>query len=342
MKVTALVSFIILSTVVIAQVPPGYYDTAGGLTGDPLKQALHDIIDGHNAQTYSSLWIHFQTSDDHPSGRVWDMYSDNPAGSPPYTYQFGNDQCGQYSGEGDCYNREHSFPKFWFNDANPMYTDLHQLYPTDGYVNNKRGNHPYGQVGAIDWISDNGSKVGSCSFPGYSGTVFEPIDAFKGDLARTYFYMLTRYKDQAPSWASNTDMLNPNGFALWAENMLLQWHLNDPVSTKEQDRNNAVYAVQGNRNPYIDNPQWVQSIWGPTASLQELAKPAFKLINQTISIHDLSLLGETFQLFNLDGRLKIEGTITGTSTEIPFGSEQGLFILRLNGQAIRVSRFIGS
>ena len=251
----------------LGQPPAGYYDTAAGLSGEPLRQALHDIIDGHNSLSYAQLWSAFQTTDVRPDGKVWDIYSDVPGGTAPYSYTFVNDQCGTYNSEGDCYNREHTFPSDWFNDAFPMYTDLFQVMPTDGFVNNKRGNLPYGLVGAVDWTSQNGTRTGMANVQGYSGTVCEPIDAFKGDVARNYFYMLTRYKDEAVSW--NSDMLANGDLSNWAEYLLLQWHQNDPVDTKEQARNNAVFALQGNRNPYIDHPEWVVSVWGATASIPD-------------------------------------------------------------------------
>ncbi|MCB0790425.1 MAG: endonuclease [Flavobacteriales bacterium] len=249
----------------IGQPPPGYYDSAQGLSGQALRQALHDIIDGHTVQSNASLWTAFQAADARPDGYVWDIYSDIPGGTPPYLFTFVTDQCGTYSGEGDCYNREHTFPKSWFNDAPPMDTDLHHIFPTDAWVNQHRGNLPYGEVGSADWTSQNGTRVGLNTFPGYSGTVCEPIDAYKGDLARTYFYMLTRYMDQIGSWSS--PMLQGTDLAPWAEEMLLQWAQDDPVSTKEQDRNNAVFAIQDNRNPYIDHPEWITAIWGPTAGI---------------------------------------------------------------------------
>ena len=165
---------------------------------------------------------------------MWDLYSDDPSGTPSYTYSFGSDQCGTYSSEGDCYNREHTVPQSWFNGATPMYTDLFQVYPVDGYVNGQRGNHPYGEVGSSSYTSSNGSKVGNCNYPGYSGTVFEPIDDFKGDLARTYFYMMTRYKNNVTGWTS--DMFSGDNLSTWAENMLLDWDDLDPVDQKEIDR----------------------------------------------------------------------------------------------------------
>lgn len=254
---------------IFGQIPPGYYDSAQGLQGYQLKTALHNIIKNHNPRTYANLWTDFQSTDKKSNGKVWDMYSDNPSGTPPYEFTFITDQCGNYNSENDCYNREHSMPASWFNDGSPMYTDLFHLYPTDGWVNNKRSNYPFGRVGSASWTSMNGSKLGSSNYPGFTGTVFEPIDAYKGDFARTYFYMATRYENVIANWASNSPEAgqvfvgnNTAVFKTWVVDLLLEWHEADPVSTKEIDRNNAVYQIQNNRNPFIDYPEWVNFIWG--------------------------------------------------------------------------------
>ncbi len=261
--------FTLFTLASIAQIPNGYYDDAQGLSGEQLKTALFNIIDNHDVQSYSYIWISFESTDPKPNGKVWDMYSDVPGGTPPYEYNFGDDQCGNYSGEGDCYNREHSFPKSWFNDASPMYSDLFQIVPTDGYVNGQRSNWPYGEVNSASWTSQNGSKVGSNSTSGYSGTVFEPIDEYKGDFARIYFYMATRYEEQIASWENNSsnsdaalDGTSYPCYEEWYLNLLLDWHQNDPVSQKEIDRNNEIYDIQDNRNPYVDHPEYVNQVWG--------------------------------------------------------------------------------
>ena len=246
-------------TILSAQ-PAGYYAPAEGKTGEELQQALHEIIDDHTVLSYSQLWTAFRSTDKRDDGTVWDMYSDIPGEDPPYVYTFGTDQCGNYSGEESCYNREHSFPKSWFNDASPMYTDLFHLYPTDGYVNGKRSNFPYGETDNASWTSLNGCKVGPSSVSGYTGTVFEPIEAYKGDFARTYFYMATRYYNEDAGW-SGSPMVDGAQPEPWAREMLMQWHKNDPVSEKEINRNDAVYALQGNRNPFIDHPVYVQQMY---------------------------------------------------------------------------------
>ncbi|HNX44760.1 MAG TPA: endonuclease [Bacteroidales bacterium] len=254
-----------------SQIPEGYYNTASGLYGTNLQQALHDIIDNHTSVTYSSLWTYFQDTDKKPDGKVWDMYSDVPGGTPAYEYTFITDQCGNYNSEGDCYNKEHSFPASWFNDGYPMYSDMFHLVPTDGYVNNKRSNYPFGEVGTASWTSTNGSKLGNCVSTGYSGTVFEPIDAYKGDFARNLFYMATRYYKEDTGWPGS-DMVSGSQPKPWAIAMLLEWHQADPVSQKEIDRNNAIYAIQHNRNPFIDHPEYAANIWSPNALAEEGVK----------------------------------------------------------------------
>jgi len=252
-----------------AQIPNGYYDDASGLSGEELKTALYNIIKGHDSQSYSSIWTHFYSTDAKPNGKVWDMYSDVPGGTPPYEYDFGGDQCGNYSQEGDCYNREHSFPKSWFDDAAPMKTDLFHIVPTDGYVNSKRSNYPFGETNSPTWTSMNGSKKGNNSTSGYSGIIFEPIDEYKGDFARIYFYMATRYENIIANWDNNSDnadaVLNGTSYPVfeeWCLNLLMDWDANDPVSQKEIDRNNEIYDIQNNRNPFVDHPDWVNLVWG--------------------------------------------------------------------------------
>lgn len=259
------VPFLIISISCIrAQAPSGYYDAVDGVQGGAaLKAAFFDIIKNPDVLSYKGLWNAFKTTDRRPdNGKVWDMYSDIPGATPPYYFDF-DKKCGNYSGEGSCYNREHSFPKSWFSRGKPMYSDLFHLYPTDGKVNGQRGNHPYGEVGIANWTSKNGSKRGGNTFGSYRGTVFEPIDAYKGDFARSYFYMVTAYENRVAGW--NSPQLGGNkypAFSGWSRDLLLKWHREDPVSQKEVDRNNAVYAFQHNRNPYIDFPDLAEYVWG--------------------------------------------------------------------------------
>lgn len=262
-----LIAFFIAAFVLQAQAPKGYYDGTDGLTGDALKLALHNIIADDSHVSYTpGIWNAFNQTDKRPgTSYVWDIYSDIPNGTPPYLYTMGqDDQCGDYQGEGDCYNREHLWPQSWTSNDATHQTDLHHVFPTDGFVNQQRSNYPMGEVSNATWTSQNGSKLGSCkSSLGYSGTVFEPIDEYKGDIARALMYVSVRYYTEDDEW-STSGMTNKSEIKPWAIDMLLKWHADDPVSEKEINRNNAVYAKQNNRNPFIDYPEFADKIWNPS------------------------------------------------------------------------------
>ncbi len=260
------IAFVFISGLCIAQIPPGYYNSAQGLSGNNLKVALYNIIKNHTQITYAQLWAAYPQTDAKSNGKVWDIYSYNPSGPQPYEYTFTTNQCGNYNSEGDCYNREHSWPQSWFNSVTGPVSDLFHIYPTDGEVNGKRADYPYGNVSNPSWTSMNGGKLGPCVNAGYSQTVFEPINEFKGDLARGYFYMSTRYYSEDGGW-STSDATNKAIILPWQLNVLLQWHHQDPVSPKEIARNNSIYSnFQHNRNPYIDHPEWADSVWASTVT----------------------------------------------------------------------------
>lgn len=271
-----------------AQIPAGYYNSADGKTGTELRQALHDIIKGHTTISYNNIWNAFWSTDNKGNGVVWDMYSDIPNGTPPYTYQMGQNQCGEYNSEGDCYNREHSFPQSWFGDQDcPAKTDLHHIFPTDGYVNSQRGNLPYGEVGSSFTPFLNGSKLGTCkSSLNYNGTVFEPIDEYKGDFARAIMYMSVRYYTEDSSWGTS-GMTDKSNIEPWAVTMLLRWNEEDPVSQKEIDRNNVIYNdYQHNRNPFIDNPEYARMIWDPNWTPSTPSGGDFVKVTSTDQLED--------------------------------------------------------
>ena len=189
-------------------------------------------------------------------------------------FRFVTDQAGSYKKEGDVYNREHSFPKSWFSEATPMYTDLVHLVPTDGKVNGMRSNYPFGETDGGKYKSNKGfSKLGSCTYPGYTGIVFEPNDMYKGDFARIYFYMATAYEDQIANWnarefapIASYDSYKP--YKDWQMKMLMEWSKKDPVSQKEINRNKGIQSLQENRNPFVDYPGLEEYIWG---SMQNVA-----------------------------------------------------------------------
>ena len=241
-----------------AQVFNGYYNDANGKTGAALKSALAKVINPHTQLSYTEVWGAIEKLDIRSDGNMLDRYSNTTNYVPV------SDRAGNYSGEGDVYNREHSFPKSWFHEDEPMYTDLVHMIASDGFVNGMRSNHPFGETNGNSYKSNNGySKLGSCTTEGYSGTVFEPADEWKGDFARIYFYMVTSYEGQIAGWSS--DMLDKKsypGLSTWALKMLLRWAKNDPVSEVEKKRNNGVEEEQGNRNPFVDFEGLEQFIWG--------------------------------------------------------------------------------
>ena len=244
-------------------IPSGYYNNAANKTGDDLKLALHNIIKGHTKKSYNYIWTAYGTTDINPTNnRIWDIYSNSQ-------YLLSDNQCGEYTGEGDCYNREHLWARSWANKSNDendtMVSDLHHIFPTDGWVNAQRSNYPFGEVSNATTTTGNGSKLGPNTVSGYNGTVFEPIDEYKGDIARALMYMSVRYYGGDASWGTSA-MTNKSEIEDWAMTMLLKWHHDDPVSTKETNRNNAVYGIQGNRNPFIDNPDYADMIWDPNWS----------------------------------------------------------------------------
>ena len=318
--------------------PANYYNSANGLTGNQLKVALHNIIKGHSSISYSNLWTAFWSTDNKGNGVVWDMYSDRPNGNPPYTYYLGQDQCGNYSSEGDCYNREHSWPSSWFNDQNTPRTDLHHIFPVDGWVNNKRGNFPFGEVRSASWTSQNGSKLGNCKTSGYSGTVFEPIDEYKGDFARAIMYMSVRYYSEDGNWSSS-DMTNKSEILPWAIRMLLRWNEQDPVSQKEIDRNNTIYNdFQHNRNPFVDHPEYARMIWDPSWGFgEDLSEPVYLFPNpieagQALHVSGNQNVFDALSISDLCGHILMKATgnaVGDFSVTLPRDLSQGCYIVKM-------------
>ena len=234
------------------------------LKGYELKTKLAEIISrGHVDKKYSGLWDIYKTADIdryyENDGIILDIYSENPEGEDPYNFKVGKYKCEKCINEGDCYSREHIIPQSCFGKKSPMKNDAHFVIPTDGAVNKLRGNLPFGEVLKPFIITKNGSKIGINVTEGYSKSVFEPIDEFKGDIARMIFYFVTRYENELPNF-STVDILDDSknqALKKWELDILLKWHNQDPVSRREIDRNNIIYQIQHNRNPYIDNLSWL-------------------------------------------------------------------------------------
>jgi endonuclease I len=254
-SLAGLILFLCISLSLFAQIPVGYYDGADGKSAAELKTALYGITHNYISADYdgfsATYWgnTYYTKTDWNTGGYFWDMYS--------------NEQRDTYNSS--LMSREHCMPRSWWlaeGDYGVANSDLQNLYPSDYTANSKKSNYPLGEVGTISW-TNNAVKLGTNTFPGYSGTVFEPADEYKGDFARTYFYMVTSHEDYSDRWSS--PMLDNNTYPVfnsWAIDMLLSWARQDTVSQKEIDRNNAVFAIQQNRNPFIDYPDLFEYIWG--------------------------------------------------------------------------------
>jgi len=237
-----------------ASAPQGYYNSLKGKTGQELKTAVRDLTVNHTVLSYNSLWYYYYDTDYVPGNRnqVWDMYSNN-------TYYFGT-RGNAVSGM----NKEHSFPKSWWGGSkNAAYSDLHHLVPTDANANSARSNWPFGEVASSNW--DNGLSKRGTPRSGQGGGatyVFEPADQYKGDFARIYFYMVSCYQDL--NWKTTYMLSNSDWRTLtpWSIDLLLRWAREDPVSEKEINRNDAIERYQNNRNPFVDNPDLMEYIWG--------------------------------------------------------------------------------
>lgn len=290
-----LLPIILISSFISAQAPAGYYDGTTGLTGYALKSKLHDIISEKNINWhYGDLPGYYNQTDldtyyDHDASNtqyMLDIYSEIPSG--PDAYEYKSDQLiPGAAGEGLGYNREHMMPQSTFSTSSsvsdyPMYSDMNFIIPVDAYINQRRNNYPYGIGNNTNhYIFTNTSRMSNAAIPNYpyAGRVYEPINEFKGDIARTLLYFAVRYEGKLGSFntayttSANitpaTDQCPLDGTEERAIDlpyvaMLKQWSTADPVSQREIDRNNAIYAIQKNRNPFIDHPEWIDLIWSET------------------------------------------------------------------------------
>lgn len=303
----------------MADFKPGYYDDMDGAAKAQLKEAAKRCVENHTRLVYTELPDYWVDTDIYPelydgSRRFWDMYSDN-------VYLIFTGQTGRSAFSANKMQREHLIPKSWWKKGDdveytPAYTDLWNLYPSDGPANQAKNNYPLSPVKSASF--DNGvAKVGSpeIGFGGGCKSAFEPADEYKGDFARAVFYMATVY-DELP-W-KYTYMFQTEDWPTlkpWAYEMLLDWSRKDPVSEKEIKRNDAVEACQGNRNPFIDFPNLAEYVWGTlTADVFYLDEQrnsvdgvnveftaAFKISDGCIRIHQDSPL--PINVFDITGRL---------------------------------------
>ncbi|AZA76513.1 T9SS C-terminal target domain-containing protein [Chryseobacterium sp. G0186] len=301
-----LLPIILISSYISAQIPAGYYNGTAGLTGYALKTKLHDIISEKNISRHygdlpnlynqTDLDVYYDHTPLNNTTFLLDIYSEIPSG--PDSYEYISSQLGGGSAEGSGYNREHMMPQSTFYSNYPMYSDLFYVIPTDAKINQLRSNYPYGISSTVPAnilaTFTNSSKIGRSAIPNlpYTGYVYEPIDEFKGDVARSILYFSVRYEGKLGTFkyaanvnpASDTNPLDGTEERAFEPSyiaMLLQWHQQDPVSQREIDRNNTVYGIQKNRNPFIDNPSWVTAIWNQTPDAIAPQTPSNLIATQT-------------------------------------------------------------
>ena len=342
MKKIFFIWLLVPATLAFAAAPSTYYDTAEGQSSDNLRYALQSIIEGHYDVGYAGLYNVYKTSDNTASGKVWDMYS-------TCNFSHGNTCGGNYSAVCDCYNREHSVPQSWFGEASPMVSDAFHVYPTDGKVNGQRSNYQFGEC--ANGVSLGGKalgKLGQSTFPGYTSlTVFEPHDDYKGDFARTYFYMATRYADVCGGWGNAFNAVASNsGLSKYSIALFLKWHRADPVSQKEITRNDAVYAKQHNRNPFIDYPMLAEFIWGTQKGQPwyKTSTPIDQVEMQWLSVSpnpavDYLLVNAdgvdqmSYQLVDLSGKMLQSGRVNAGDQISVTDLSNGIYLLKVEAGA---------
>lgn len=241
-----------------------YYNGIEGLVGEELKDALHDIIDGHTTLSY----------------KIWDEYllTDGDPDNPNNVILIYTGLSVPFTDHSTKWNREHVWAKSHggFGEDRGAGSDLHHLRPCNSVLNSTRGNDDFAEGGNAIVKSTIPYATGS-SYCYRTSSSFEPRDEDKGDVARMMFYMATRYESEdGVDLELNDSVGNGSKPYIGRISYLLKWHLEDPVDDREISRNEAVYKLQGNRNPYIDYPDLVEKIWGTSDNFLLLSSSTYK------------------------------------------------------------------
>lgn len=361
-----------------AQAPDGYYDNATG-SGYTLKTQLHSIIKtNHTDRGYDRLKVLYKDNSPINGFRdkyyenddtVLDIYSENPDGRDPYNYN-PNSSLGAGQ-EGGGFNREHLVPQSFFDEyrTSPMKADAFHVWPTDGKVNGWRSNFAFGNVtnrnaaspcnsGATNMPckSLNGTTKGKYIYDN-SITVVEPIDEFKGDIARAILYFATRYEDLLGDFyrttRSNSKVMfdGSRNQAISNEflSQLITWHIQDPVSQRELDINDLVYQYQGNRNPYIDHPEFVEQIWGSHLIANDFDYQTRTDIDVFTTNHQSAVIALKNQsksidqvfVYTMNGQMVQKNSYAKGQSKIEIKlPSKGIFILKVVGKGLEINRKI--
>jgi len=350
-NLTIFLSF--LAFALCAQIPAGYYNNAEGKKQAALKTALCAIIRPHTVFSYggTSTWSCFAKTDVDANGKCWDMYS-----TTRNSFNAGNTSI---SGM----NIEHSVANSWWgHTTNDAYKDIHHLNPSDATANSRKSNYPMGYVTTVTYT--NGvTKVGTGTPDGLTTSMklFEPADEYKGDFAREFMYVITCYEEMATAnmWVSTglTALSNTTYPTMldWYSKLLLKWNREDTVSQKEIDRNNAIYSLQHNRNPFIDHPELAEYIWGnkqdvvwyvatgiDTQTINELAtypNPA----KERLFVRAESTETAIYTIYNICGQPIQNGKFDAENSIALDGIPNGYYILKVEmDNKLYVAKFIVS
>jgi len=328
-----------LQNIIFAQIPVGYYNDAEGKSGAELKTTLFQIVKNPTVWEgkYFNARSFFNEHDRTPDGLyIWDMYSDI--------------RLPEWIGTGtNALNREHSLPKSWFGvgsgqeDRYSIGCDYHNLYPSNAKANNAKSNYPLGEVNmSVTVTFNNGvSKVGKSRIPinngQYTGNVFEPADEYKGDFARDYMYMVTCYEDYSQIWTTSygMTMLQNNTyptFTPYAIDLLMKWHRQDQVSEKEINRNEAVYDVQGNRNPFVDHPEYAEYIWGgqsPVPDVDAMFSVRYYSQGNRLQVTLANFNGAQYEIYSVSGIKIKENALQDDGIISCSGLPSGMYIISI-------------
>lgn len=289
------------------QVPDGYYDSADDLEGEQLKIALYNIIKGHVEYPYTSsttdTWDILKETDRDPnnSENVIGIYSG-----------FSMNAAAEYN-NGDGWTREHVWAKSrgdFGTDPGPG-TDVHHLRAEDNSTNSARSNRTFAECNE-PYIDEEGSYQGETgSFLSNSDFIWEPRSEVKGDIARMIFYMATRYEGENGEPDLEIVDYVVEQYSTLAEHGkltdLLIWHTEDPVDEYEINRNDIIYSYQGNRNPYIDHPEYVALIWGDiTGPFVSVDKKSMNTDFGAVSFGEYFVQEYSLNSYNLEGDVTVQ------------------------------------
>ena len=276
MKKYLFLAVVILSSLALtaADIPQGYYDAINGTQDSVLKSTLSLIVRGGERYEYGinqyhstnnppewmagdlkayGTWQALPFTDELPGNVVWDMYSNCVR---YYPNKIGDSGCSL--------NIEHCLPKSWWGGTvNEAYKDLYNLNPSDQRANSQKSNYAPGHVTKGDKFDNGSFRMDAAKSSRYGYICWEPAEEYRGDFARTYFYMATAY--EYLTWTAYPDYISKTTYLMFSDSIqkvLLDWHRADPVSDKERCRMDNISDIQGNRNPFIDYPELVEYIWG--------------------------------------------------------------------------------